>query len=156
MSTLYDPQQISHSLTALLGRDSLAKDSKPTLKQAVSVAWYSDDNQDAKAGCICDVALSNFIGAALSMIPAGFARDCAKEGQLPDNTMDNLQEVYNIGAQWFDANNEDPVRLQKASFFDDGPPQDLLNVLSNAAHQRSFQIEISGYGKGTMTLFLLN
>lgn len=148
-----NPNSIAESLSDLLGRSTaVAPLNFEANGSPVTVAVYAPPEQNTTAVCVCDIALSNFAGAALSMIPAGFAKECVSSNEMPDNTLENLREIYNIGARWFDHPDKPSVRLTQAELHTEGVPDDVTALLSHATSRQEISVQIDGYGVGRMLM----
>lgn len=79
----------------------------PDLTKPHVVASYIDDANSVQRVLICDLALANSMGAAMSMIPAGVANDATKAGIVAENIASNLGEVLNICVNLFTEDSTD-------------------------------------------------
>lgn len=79
----------------------------PDLTKPHVVASYVDDTNSVQRVLICDLALANSMGAAMSLIPAGVANDATKAGIVAENIQSNLGEVLNICVNLFTENATD-------------------------------------------------
>lgn len=73
----------------------------PELPKTLVVATYVDHTIAVRRVLICDLALANSMGAAMSMIPAGVARDATKSGNIGEHILGNLREILNICVNLF-------------------------------------------------------
>ena len=76
----------------------------PDLSKPHVVASYVDDTSAVQRVLVCDLALANSMGAAMSLIPAGVANDATKAGIVAENIQSNLSEVLNICVNLFTEN----------------------------------------------------
>lgn len=96
-------------MQCLLGNQIEARASVPgpDVSKPHVVASYVDDANAVQRVLICDLALANAMGAAISMIPAGVANDATKAGVVAENIEGNLSEVLNICVNLFTENAPD-------------------------------------------------
>jgi hypothetical protein len=84
-----------------------------------------DDHNAVQRVLVCELALANSMGAAMSMIPAGVANDATKAGIVAENIQGNLGEVLNICVNLFTENAPDRLTfssLKVCSPKDPAPP----------------------------------
>lgn len=101
-------------MQCLLGNQVEARNSNPgpDLNKPHVVASYVDDSNAVQRLLICDLALANSMGAAMSMIPSGVANDATKAGVVGENIMGNLSEVLNICVNLFTENSADRLAFK--------------------------------------------
>ncbi len=115
------------------------------------VATYVDNEGHPRFGIVCDLALANSLGAALTLIPVGGAEDATAAGTVPENIADNLHEVFNICAAIFaDTGNErivlDRVHLPGESTDADYSFESLVEV----------DLDIDRYTTGRLSLVAIS
>jgi hypothetical protein len=103
---------------------------------------------------IGDRYFSNFIGAALTRMPAESARQDGRKSVVSDTILENVGEVYNVLTSTLNSRGEPHMTLhqtrkERAPF--EGP---LGKVIEAAPNRIDLQITVPGYGKGTFTLIL--
>jgi hypothetical protein len=114
-------------MQCLLGNQVEARNSAPgpDLTKPHVVASYVDDHNAVQRVLVCELALANSMGAAMSMIPAGVANDATKAGIVAENIQGNLGEVLNICVNLFTENAPDRLTfssLKVCSPKDPAPP----------------------------------
>lgn len=102
---------------------------------------------------VADVALAAAAGASLAMIPASAAQDAARNGNLPQNIADNFREVTNVMTSLFTSGSGRVVRL--GEFAVGTVPEEVSLVLANPGGRLDLEIEVQGYGKGVLSLFVV-
>lgn len=139
---------ISKFLTSLLGRNVGVQESDTPVQKS-TMAWFSDDEGN-KAACVCDMPLSIYLGASLSLIHPGYAKDCVKDKDLPDNILENLGEVYNIAAGLF----EPHIPFHQMHVMPSSIPGEVDSfVQGGAEEQLNLLVKIEGYGSGYLSLY---
>ena len=96
-------------MQCLLGNQVAARNSAPgpDLSKPHVMASYVDDANIVQRILVCELALANSMGAAMSMIPAGVANDATKAGIIAENIEGNLGEVLNICVNLFTENSSE-------------------------------------------------
>lgn len=96
-------------IQCLLGNQVETRNSPggPDLTKPHVVASYVDDANTVQRVLVCDLALANSMGAAISMIPSGVANEATKAGVVAENIQGNLSEVLNICVNLFTENSSD-------------------------------------------------
>ncbi len=146
------PETLSRTFTALLGRTVSVKRAAAPAARAPAVAVYATATAPAAVVCLVDLPLACSLGAALSMIPAPVASQSAKAGQLAPNLLENLVEVMNVGTATLAAGS--PVRLALSRVFSPGEaiPAEAAAVRSKPSTRVDYEITVSGYEPGTLTV----
>lgn len=103
LNTLPSRQTMEKLLQCLFGDKVEVRSSAPApdLSKPYVVASYVDDAGIVRRILVCELALANSMGAAMSMIPACVASEATKEGIIADNIHGNLSEVLNICVNLF-------------------------------------------------------
>lgn len=152
-----EPHAVEELLSSMVGRQVQAKAAapiKPTDK--VVTAVYADDQGSAVAACVVELKLAACLGAALVAIPKGAALEASAQGSLPESMAESLNEVLNITAQLFRQESVNH-RIALSDVFHPGQelPGDLAAALKQPRARLDFEVEISGYGGGVMSLIEL-
>jgi len=148
---------VGQLLGALLGDGVTAKNASPLDLRAAASAWigvYAADDGTLQLLIVSDLSLAANAGAALSMIPAGVAKDSVRSGTLPENIKDNFGEILNILGGSFNAPGRPHVIFQK--LYPSGPnlPPPVAAVLAQPGERLDLEIAIAGYGSGKATLLV--
>ena len=112
---------------------------------------------DAPAGgapaavCLCDLEFAVYAGAALSLVPAGVARDSLKVRRIPENLLENTREVLNVCVSLFHGAGPARLSLRGATAMPGFLAPDVLALIGAPAWQAGFDITIPGYGAGKAT-----
>lgn len=89
------PKEVIEFIYALLGlevSDAPAEDDG----DLTSIAEYVTEGGEPVGYIACGLATACRLGAALTQIPAGHVDDAIKQGEIPENIADNLNEIFNI------------------------------------------------------------
>lgn len=146
---LPDDAQVGDLLKIMYG-DDLAVESGSAIDPAQSyVAIYIDDADAPIAACFCDKAFAAYSSAALTMLPAGAAKEVADGGDMSQAMVDNLHEVMNICSRFFMNDRTPHLRLDTVS-----PPaaDGRIDQLLGAGGRGDFKIAIPRYGEGTLAV----
>ena len=149
-----DSETVGETFQMLLGRDVGVSDAKPSSDGKQVVASFVHADGSAAAACTCEVALAAATGCALSMIPAGTAKDAAKEGALSGSMKSNFYEVMNIFSRLL--MNDHSPHLKLAGLFDSiaDSPADIADLIANAPERRGYKVSVGGgYGEGVVSVF---
>jgi two-component system, chemotaxis family, chemotaxis protein CheY len=150
------PPQIAAVLRALLRRAVTAAPVGPVPLQATPRSWVVEytrtDDNSVIAYAVCDLALAARVGAALSLIPAGPANEAIASGQLADTLFENFREVLNVLTQLFESSGRFRVCLHRIHKPGEALPPQLADHLSKPKSRTDVAVDVSGYGKGALTL----
>jgi hypothetical protein len=109
----------------------------PTMSDPGAVAVYVDDSSRLRGLICCDLSLSVALSASIALIPARTAASCLEEGQLTDDMIENLNEVFNILAAFLNMGNLPHVRLYALHAPGELPPADLCAPSAGGKTSRS-------------------
>lgn len=142
-------------LSMMVGKDVAVKYSATPLVDPAStgaVARYDDDEGVLRALASCDLLVANALGAALALVPKGRVLEAVKGRAVPPDFAENLHEVFNVGANFFNAPDRPHVRLTTMHTPPGAVPGDLLTRLAGSPSRLDLQVDVPGYGRGTMTV----
>jgi len=155
MTMLLTPEAVAALLTNLFGKRVAARKTGPlppdAVKQSV-VAIYAKDDGATGAIAIADLKLAAFAGAALAMIPPGYAAEVAETGKFPENILENFSEILNIGSRWFNSPRTPHVVLRDVLFRPQAFAPDVGALLRAPGYRVDLVLTIPGYGEGNLTL----
>lgn len=141
-------------LSMMVGKDVAVRfDPNPALDAAAvaAVARYVDDEGTTLALGACDLQAANSLGAALALIPKGRVLEAVKAKQVPKDFADNLHEVFNVGANLFNAPDRTHVRLAEVATTGD-LPADLVQKVATSSTRLDLRIDVPGYGPGVFVV----
>lgn len=148
---LPDARALSDLLTSLLGRTAHAKPSpRPAALSAgkLALGTYCSDDGLLSAACVSDLRLACFVGACLTLVPAGVAASSAAEGTLPPQLQENFAEVLNILARLINDGGQPHVVFKDLSVAMPPLTNDAAALL--AGPRVDFEVTVEGYGKGSL------
>ena len=152
---LPDAEAVQDLLAGLLGRGVVVRDVEPqpliTLALRTVAAYVKDDGSLAVL-CICDLSLACHAGAALSLIPAPAALASIRRTLIDEYIEDNLREVMNVAASWFNREGSPHVKLRAVHVPKEPLPDDVNSLLAEPAARLDLGVDVDGYGSGTLTL----
>ncbi|MGB2681778.1 MAG: hypothetical protein WBE39_10745 [Candidatus Competibacter sp.] len=116
------------------------------------IATFVSDEDKPVAVAVCDVPFAANAGSALSMLPAGAAKDAIKTKKLEQAMLDNLYEVMNILSTLL--MNEHTPHLKLATLYPDigKLPADAKALLSAIKGRADFSVNVPRYGVGNVAL----
>jgi hypothetical protein len=120
----------------------------------VSVAVYVDPGMAINALCVMDLAASAYTGGALALLPPGGCQDAVEEdGELSGMLAEALHEVVNVLSALFNVPGAPHSKLHKLYVPGEDLPGDVAGLLANF-NRIDLAIEVTGYGKGGLSLVL--
>ena len=118
-----------------------------------ALALYATGTGDTIGAVQCDCALTNFAGAALTMLPPTRVQESARTGEVGQEIFENASEVLNVLAQLFYEPRSAPVTLDSVTQSCAPRPNDALPTgLRKTPNHVAMRVEIPGYGAGTLGL----
>ncbi len=156
--TLPNATAITKTVAMLFGDDAKVTPGKPLDTKAGSgnlIAIYVDDAEKPVAAVLCDIPFAANAGCALSMLPAGAAKDAIKTKKLEQTMLDNLYEVMNILTPLL--YNEHTPHLKLAALHPDlgKLPADARTALGAMKGHVDFIISVPRYGAGGLSLLVV-
>lgn len=125
-----------------------AFDAKPTGGAYFGV--FVADNDTPVALCGADAALAASLGAALSMLPPGVAKEAAKSKELTPVMIDNVREVMNICSRLLMDDSSSHLKLSQVYPANSLPPS--AGGLLGTKDRREFTLQVPKYGGGVLTV----
>ena len=153
---LPSPTLVGKLIAGLVGRQVVADKVPPPaldLTRPNTVAAYVRDSGIVGAVAVCDLSLSAHLGAALALVPARVAREAVADGALPEDLVENHREIVNVAARVFNRPNLPHVKLRDVDVTPAALPGDVSGMLTTFDERLAMEIEIEGYGTGTMWMF---
>lgn len=145
-------EDIRDLLVDLLGRGAAVDKVKDArLEEPALVAEFVTEDGEIGILCAVDAEFTLRCGAALAMVPTSVVDDAMKRNELPDNLVENVQEVANILAQLLNGPRTPHLRLKSLHPLAELPPA-VAALLDAPEFRRDFSIAIEGYGNGRMAL----
>ena len=149
--------EIEELLTTLLDLDVEVKtiSKVPYANKDVCVlGLMKKETNHLGAVVIGDRYFANFIGASLTRMHADSARRDIKGSTITEATLENIEEVFSVLANNLNARGAPHLILHQTRKESVPLPGPLGKVVDVAPNRIDLQINIPGYGKGTMTLVL--
>ncbi len=151
---LPDRKDIKDLFEGLLGRDVDLTEGAPVdigIPKPV-IASYVDDGGRLRAVAVMGFGLAARAGAAIALVPKGAAEAAEEDRLLPDNLFDNASEICNVLAAPMGDAMGDHLRLAETYAPTEPVPGHLLTVASQLAGREDVELDITGYGKGGLSL----
>jgi hypothetical protein len=147
-------KEIKDLFEGLLGRDTAITDGLPVdigIPKPV-VASYVDDDGQLRAVAVMSFGLAARCGAALALIPRGAVEAAEEDRVLPPNLFENAYEICNVLAAPFGDAMGAHLRLADAYPPSSSVPANVLGVAAQVAAREDVELDITGYGTGTLSL----
>ncbi|NOX68917.1 MAG: hypothetical protein GXP15_07010 [Gammaproteobacteria bacterium] len=144
-----DRQAISALLMMFFGEDMGVTEIDASDLSDRHVATFISDDDKLVALCACDRSFAVYAGAALSMIPSDIANEMIAAGEPSETILGNYREVMNICSKLLMSDSSAHLRLGET--LHPGQSADVITQLEESAAQiASFQVDIPGYGEGSL------
>ena len=149
--------KVSYILDVLYECEALAKQlEEPSDIEGPQVyASYKNLEGELEFAIACDVKLASSLGAALTRIPAGAARDAAESGEIPDNISENLYEVLNICSTIFADFDGQRILLDKVFLPNQEVDPGFSGKLESTECLMQMDYELERYDSGKMSFLKL-
>lgn len=114
------------------------------------VAIYTTGQGRLVGACRCDFPLAASMGAALTLMPAGVAKEAVEAQDLPGELRGNFGEVMNIVAQLFRPEFLKARVVLEGIYTEDQVPRMTQRRLKRPKKALNVDVEIAGYPAGMM------
>lgn len=151
---LPDRKSIKDLFEGLLGRDVAVTDGLPVdigIPKPV-IATYIDDAHNLRGVALMTFGLAARSGAAIALVPMGAVEVAEEDRLLAPNLFENASEICNVLAATFGDAMGCHLRLSETYAPSDSVPARVLGIAAQVAAREDVQLEINGYGKGTLSL----
>ena len=141
----------------LLGRDCNVNPGDPLGADdlpAATVAVYTDNAQQIYGVLGMQLPLAANVGAALGLLPPAAAEDSIGEKKLFPNLAENVFELCNVLTSLLNREGAPHVRLHQVVYPGMPLPADARAHLLALGRRLDLVIDVSRYGKGTLSLSL--
>ncbi len=145
---------VSELLAGLIGEEipvTKAQGEPLEMSEFAVIADFITDRSELAAICVFDLAIANWLGAAIAMIPKGSVKEDVQSKRISPEVQENVQEICNICSSLF--NQPELVHHKIRNFYnlkDLNPPDDVQALLRERANRVDFTVEVPGYGSGRM------
>jgi ABC-type cobalamin/Fe3+-siderophores transport system ATPase subunit len=147
---------IQEMLTGLVGKDVLLTEASTAMSMEDGIDVIGEYRADERATpllCCVDCGFAVRAASALMMVPAGEANKAVSEGEISEDTLENLREVFNVGASVLNKAGNAYYRFTELYPTQGGElPADVKQVLENPTSRVDWEGEITDYGAGRMNL----
>lgn len=150
MTQLPTEATVKELLSTMVGSEvTVQYAAQPSLDTANvgALARYVDDNGVLRALLACDLLVANALGAALALLPSDRVAQAVAAGEVPADIAENLHEVFNVGANLFNAPERPHLRLDQVLAAPAVPPELMAELLA-AADRLDLDIDVPGFGSG--------
>jgi hypothetical protein len=124
----------------------------PSERRPAALAVYVDPHLATNAICVMDLGAAGYTAGALALLPPGGVQDSVEEDrELTALLVEALHEVVNVVSAVFNTPGAPHSKLHKLYPAGEELPGDVEGMLA-AFNRVDLAIEVSGYGKGGLSL----
>ena len=148
------PKDVRDMLAGLVGRNVTVSPGAPVTPapdRPVAVAVYVAPNMSVNALCLLDLGAAAYTAGGLALLPPGGCQDSVEEGELSALQVEALHEVVNVLSALYNVAGAPHSRLHKLYAPGEEIAGDLEGMLAGF-NRLDLDIEIQGYGKGSLSL----
>jgi hypothetical protein len=150
------PKDVRDMLAGLVGRNVTVSPGAPVTpapNRPVAVAVYVAPDMSVNALCLLDLGAAAYTAGGLALLPPGGCQDSVEEGELSALQLEALHEVVNVLSALYNVAGAPHSRLHKLYAPGEEVAGDLAGML--AGYNRiDLDVEIQGYGKGSLSLVI--
>lgn len=121
-------------------------------KEAAAVAVYVGETGALAGVAATDLALGGALGAGLALLPPRLVGEGEAAGELQDDVMENLSEVFNVMTPILNAEGRPRVTLDMVYRSSDQIPAPVLKMLDGQIGQVPLSVTVNGYGSGNLAI----
>lgn len=148
------PLAVRSLLTDLLGRavevQALSK-RQLNSKEVAAVAVYVGETGALAGLAATDLALGGALGAGLALLPARRVAEGEAAGELPEDIMENLAEVFNVVTSILNAEGRPRITLDMVYRAGEPLPAPVAKMLDGQIGQVPLGVTVTGYGSGNLS-----
>jgi hypothetical protein len=98
-----------------------------------------------------DLALGGALGAGLALLPARLVAEGEAAGELSDDVMENLSEVFNVMTSMLNAEGRPRITLDMVYRSSEPLPAPVATMLDGQIGQVPLGVTVPGYGAGNLS-----
>lgn len=117
--------------------------------KVVALGNYTDHDNTTQQFVACDIAAAAILGAALTGVPPAMVKETVSAGTVPENLLENLQEVMNIAANLFPQSEKQRIVLEEV--FADAKAAESFSACEDTP-KICMTIEVPRYGEGVVVI----
>jgi hypothetical protein len=155
MTSLPPVKLIKDVLDGLLGREVTVGPDNPMASVDTvggALATYLDDDGALQAVAGWDLPAAAYVGAAVALVPARGAEAAVEDRYLPDNLLENLNEVCNVLASIYQIPGNPHLRLDQTYRPVNAAPTDAVALLYTLGQRIDLELDVTGYGPGRLAV----
>jgi hypothetical protein len=119
-----------------------------------ALADYQSDTGAIGVLCVADVALTNALGAALTMVAPAIVEDAVAKRTIDEPTIDNFREVVNVLTSLFNTVDTPHVKFHEVHKLPSQLPAETARLLDAPRGRRDFEVHVEDYGSGRLSVLL--
>jgi hypothetical protein len=147
------PGEVSELFGSLIGEKiGISTAQQPMNASDIAVVGsYKGEDGRTLSVIGADIALANWLGAALAMIPKEVAKKDIDSGGISEETKQNTQEIFNINTSVLNGPGIPHHRFSKLyECFRDELPEEIRALMSDPVNRADFDVDVPGYGSGRL------
>ncbi|MBN2524963.1 MAG: hypothetical protein JXR76_01130 [Deltaproteobacteria bacterium] len=152
--TMPDDEDVAELFSGLVDAEVVVRsgDAKPLkAKRFAVIGEYQNDDGASVLLMAADIALVNFLGSALVMLPKAEAESANKNNTISEEIQESFQEICNISSSLINDAGNAHVRFASMHLSQRGSiPENINAIISNHSNKIDFDIQIPGYGSGRL------
>lgn len=146
-------KDVQDIVAGLLGLTVAVVPAEPlTLVTAAAHMTYATDANRSAVVALTDIGFLNRVGAALVRVPSAAAERSTIAGKLDSGLCENSAEVLNVLARLLNSNRSPHLRATSLKPLPGTVPGDVQAIDRGPAEVHGFELTVSGYGRGRLTL----
>jgi hypothetical protein len=142
---------VRNMLSDLIGREVDVSPGEHVTGVA-SVAVFVTDQLKMAGLALADLPLSAYLGGALALLPPGGVADMVEENELSPLVVENVFEVANVLAGFFNTPGASHVKLFQLYEPGEPLPTDVRDAAAAYGARLDLVVSVAGYGKGALSL----
>jgi hypothetical protein len=117
--------------------------------KVVVFAEYTDDDDATNHFVACDITAGAILGAALTGVPPSLVEETVADGSMPENLLENLQEVLNISVNVFPQSEKHRIALDSTTTGDQAVEKYKAN---GETPKVCMTLDVPRYGSGVLVI----
>jgi hypothetical protein len=120
-----------------------------------ALADYAADVGGVGVICVADLALTNALGCALTMVAPAAVEDAVARNVIDEPTIENFREVVNVMTGLFNTEHTAHVKFRGVHTLPSSDlPGDTARLLASHRGRRDFDVHVHDYGTGTLSVLI--
>ena len=151
------PAHLREMLSDLMGREVTIERTKTVdlgASRPGALADYAADTGLIGVVCIADLALTNALGAALTMVAPSAVEEAIARHEMDPPTIENFKEVVNVMTTLFNTEHTTHVKFRNVHKLPADLPSETALLVGSPLGRRDFDVSVHEYGTGTLSVLV--